>query len=309
LNTQTTGEVSNLQRLWEVGGFAITVQPPPPLTAAAGDVVEQVAAQANLFDAVLAADAPGSAVALSSLALAVLFKRAGIEAIAQFSGRDRNRLALQSDILGLGALGIPNLLVDTRPVVRTSLAQHADARLITDLDGPALLAAAVRMRDEASFISGASIKKPPALYVGALFSLDEQVQVSAYVPFSQMSEASRESGVSGCISITALSSAQFVVTPPVHDAHHFAAALVAFQIAHPDFLQTRPLIVSLPLTTDSPVESSAAPNEARETGVQHVTSAIGVLKGLDGIRGFNIVLGKQADLALLEQVVGKVRVK
>jgi len=279
------------------------------LTAGAGSFIEQVAAQANLFDAVLSVDAPGGAVALSSLAMAVLFRRAGIEAIAQFSGRDRNRLALQSDILGLGALGIPNLLVDMRPVVRASLAQNADARLITDLDGPALLATAVRMRDEASFISGASIKKPPALYVGALFSLDEQVQISAYVPFSQMSEASRESGVSGCISITALSSAQFVVTLPVYDAHHFAATLAAFQVAHPDFLQTRPLIVSLPLFTDSPVESTMAPSEARETGVQHVTSAIEVLKGLDGICGFNIIVGKQADLALLGQIVAKARVK
>lgn len=279
------------------------------MTAGAGSFIEQVAAQANLFDAVLSVDAPGGAVALSSLAMAVLFRRAGIEAIAQFSGRDRNRLALQSDILGLGALGIPNLLVDMRPVVRASLAQNADARLITDLDGPALLATAVRMRDEASFISGASIKKPPALYVGALFSLDEQVQISAYVPFSQMSEASRESGVSGCISITALSSAQFVVTLPVYDAHHFAATLAAFQVAHPDFLQTRPLIVSLPLFTDSPVESTMAPSEARETGVQHVTSAIEVLKGLDGICGFNIIVGKQADLALLGQIVAKARVK
>lgn len=263
----SVSQVSNLQRLWEGGGFALTVQPPLPLTAAAGDFVEQVAALANLFDAVLLADAPDGAVALSSLAAAVLLKRVGIEAIVQIRGRDRNRLALQSDILGLGALGIPNLLVDMQPVVRASLIQNADARLVTDLDGPALLDAAIKMRDEARFISGASIKKPPVLYVGSLFSLEEQVPTSA------------------------LSSAQFLVTTPVHDAHRFAAALVAFQSAHPDFLQTRPLLVSL---TDSTVESA---------------STIEVLKGLDGICGFNIVIEKQADLALLAQVVGKVKVK
>jgi hypothetical protein len=266
----SVSQVSNLQRLWESGGFAITVQPSLPLTGAPGGFVEQVAAHANLFDAVLVADPPGGAVALSSLAAAVLLKRIGIEAIVQISGRDRNRLALQSDILGLGALGIPNLLIDTRPVVRASLIQNADARLVTDLDGPALLHAAVKMRDEARFISGASIKKPPVLYVGSLFSLEEQVQTSA------------------------LSSAQFLVTTPVHDVYRLAAALVAFQSAHADFLQTRPLLVSLPLIMDSTVESA---------------SAIEVLKGLDGICGFNIVVEKQANLALLGQVVGKVRVK
>ncbi|GAC1391026.1 MAG: hypothetical protein NVS4B11_14960 [Ktedonobacteraceae bacterium] len=276
-NTHAIGRVSHLQRLWEDGGFAITVQLPP--TSEAGDLMAQVAAQAKLFDAVVVADAPGGAVALSSLAMALLLKRVGIETLVQFNGRDRNRLALQSDLLSLGALGIPNLLVDMRPVVRASLIQNADARLVTDLDGPALLATAIRLRDEARFISGFNIKTPPALYIGAFFSLEEHIRD--------------------------LNSAQFVVTTPVYDVHGFAAVLVAFQSAHPDFLQTRPLLVSLPLIIDSTVENSVAPGEVRETGMQKVASSIEVLKGLDGIRGFNIVVSEQTDLALLERTVRK----
>lgn len=278
-SNQAVGLVSNLQQLWESGRFAITVQLPPCLTADAGGFVAQVAAWANLFDAVLVADAPDGAVALSSLAMAVLLKRVGIETIVQFSGRDRNRLALQSDILSLGALGMPNLLIDMRPVVRASLIQNTDARLVTDLDGPALLAAAVRLRDEARFISGAHIKTPPALYVGAFVTLTEQIWA-------------RE-----------LSSAQFVVTEPVYDAHVFTAALGAFQTAHPDFLQIRPLLVSLPLITDSTVESPAAPGDLRAVGIEQVATSIELLKGLDGVQGFNMVISKQTDLALLGQIV------
>lgn len=280
-NNQAIDQVSHLQRLWEAGGFAITVQLPPPLTADAGAFVTQIAAQATLFDAVLAADAADGAVALGSLAMAVLLKRVGIETIVQFSGRDRNRLALQSDILSLGALCIPNLLIDMEPLTRASLGQNADARLVTDLDGPALLATAVQLRDEARFISGITMKTPPALYIGALIALEELFDTSV------------------------LGSVQFVVTPVVHDAQRFTAALAVFQAAHPDFLQTRPLLVSLPLITDSLGESSTAPSKVREAGVQKVASSIELLKGLAGVRGFNIVVASQTDLALLEQIVSR----
>lgn len=278
-NNSAKGQVSNLQQIWDGGGFAITVQLPLFLTAEAGDLIAQVATQANLFDAVLTADAPDGAVALSSLAMAVLLKRVGVETIVQFSGRDRNRLALQSDILSLGALGIPNLLIDMRPVIRASLGQNSDARLVTDLDGPALLTASIRLRDEARFISGFNIKTPPAFYVGAFAALEEQI-------------SARE-----------LSGAQFVVTMPVYDVHGFTAMLAAFQAAYPNFLQTRPLLVSLPLMPDGIVESAATPSEMGEASIQKVTSSMEVLKGLDGIRGFNIVVSKQTDLVLLEQIV------
>src|SRR5947209_434050 len=91
--------VSQLQRLWMNGGFAITAQFPPPLTSQAGEFVAQVASWAIRFDALLTADAPEGAIALSSLTMAVLLRRAGLETIVQMSGRDRNRLALQSDML------------------------------------------------------------------------------------------------------------------------------------------------------------------------------------------------------------------
>jgi 5,10-methylenetetrahydrofolate reductase len=270
LHNQASAHISKLQQIWEDGGFAITVQPPLPLTANAEDFVAQVAAQAVHFDSVLVAEAPGGAVTLSALAAAVLLKRRGIEPIVQVSGRDRNRLALQSDLLGLGALGIANLLVDMRPIMRASLLQNVDARLVTDLDGAALLATAVRMRDEASFISGARIKTPPALYAGALFSFAEHTDLKA------------------------LSGAQFLVTEPVHDVRAFAAMLAIFQSEQPAFLQARPLLVSLPLLTDTGDGLA---------GIEQLASSIEALRALDIIRGFNIVMADVNALPLPGQIL------
>jgi hypothetical protein len=264
-----------MQRTWKDGGFTITVQPPLPLTTDASSFVEQLAAQSAFFDAVLVAEAPGGAVTLSGLAVAVLLKRRGIEPIVQVSGRDRNRLALQSDLLGMGALGIANVLVDMRPITRASLLQNADARLVTDLDGAALLATVVRMHDEASFISGARIKTPPALYAGALFS------------------------PAGRVDLKTLSGAQFLVTEAVHDVRAFSATLAAFQSEQPDFLQARPLLVSLPLLTDT--------DGTQAKGIEQLISAIEALHTLDSIRGFNIVLARLEDLSLLGQVVWEVQ--
>ncbi|HJT55459.1 MAG TPA: hypothetical protein VJ761_03110 [Ktedonobacteraceae bacterium] len=268
-NYPLVSSTSHLQGLWESGGFALSLQLPPLLTANASNFVKQLATQIPAFDAVVTADAPDGAVAVSSLAMAAMLKRAGIEAVVQISGRDRNRLALQSDLLGLGALDIHTLLIDMRPLTRESLGQNADARLVTDLNGAALLATAVRMRDEGRFISGASIKKRPVFYIGAFFPLEQSI----------------ESAV--------LSNAQFVVTTPIGDLQRFTAALRVFQAAHADFLSSRPLLVSLPLTPDS----------SGEADIQQVVTSIETLRSFKEIRGFNIVVGRQRNLSMLEQVV------
>jgi hypothetical protein len=279
VKNQAISQVSNLQRLWGASDFAFTVQLPLFSSGFPHDFVAQLATQAHLFDAVLTLDAPDGAIGLSSLAMAVLLKRSGIETIVHFSGRDRNRLALQSDILSLGALDLANLLIDMRPIQRTSLVQNTDARLVTDLDGPALLATAVQLRDEACFISGASIKIPPALYIGAYFSLEEHVEIRA------------------------LERTQFVFTPPVYDVHAFGAVLSTFQTVHPNFLQARPLLVSLPLINSSQVKTAAAIGNVRENGIHNITSSIEMLKSLDGVRGVNIVLSELTDLIFLKQII------
>lgn len=269
--------VSRLQQQWACGTFVLTVQLPPLLTASTQGIIEQVAARASSFDAVLAPDSPGGAVALSSLALATLLRRTGVEAVVQMSGRDRNRLALQSDMLGLSVLGMRNLLIDTRPPQRASLIQNADARLVTDLYGPALLNAAAVMRDEGRFTSGASIKTPPVFYLGALIALEDSLPVEE------------------------LNAAQFLVTTPLADVQHLIDTLSTGYAAHTDFFQTRPLLVSLPLASGSQEENDDNQN-ALESRAGAMVSVIETLSMCEGVRGCNIVLERLADLAVVERV-------
>ena len=262
--------VSRLQQQCARGSFVLTIQLPPLLTANAQGIIEQVAARASSFDAVLAPDSSAGAVALSSLALGAMLRRAGIEAVVQMSGRDRNRLALQSDILGLSVLGVRNLLIDTRPPQRASLVQNFDARLVTDLYGPALLNAAAAMRDDGRFTSGASIKTPPIFYLGALIALEDPPSVEE------------------------LSAAQFLVTTPLADLRHLNTALSTCCATHTDFFQARPLLVSLPL--------ASASQDALEARAKTVVSTVETLRMCEGVRGCNIVLERLVDLAVVERV-------
>ncbi len=268
--------VSRLQQQWARGSFVLTVQLPPLLTASAG-IIEQIAAHASSFDAVLVPDSPGGAVALSSLAMAVLLWRAGVEAVVQMSGRDRNRLALQSDILGLSVLGVRNLLIDICTPQRASLVQNSDARLVTDLYGPALLNAAATMRDDGRFTSGANIKTPPVFYLGALIALEDG------------------------LSIEELSAAQFLVTTPPADVRDLNDVLSSCYMAHTDFFQERPLLVSLPLGSGSQEEAIGAQN-AHASRAEAMVSAIETLQMCGGVRGCNIVLERLLDLAIVESV-------
>ena len=269
--------VSRLQKQWARGGFVLTVQLPPLVSANPNDIIEQIAAHTGSFDAVLAPDSPSGAVALSSLALATLLRRAEVEAVVQMSGRDRNRLALQSDMLGLSVLGIRNLLVDTRAPQRASLIQNADARLVTDLYGPALLNAAATMRDDGRFTSGASIKTPPVYYLGALVALEDRLPIEE------------------------LSAAQFLVTSPLAHVGHLTDSLFTCYAAYADFFQTRPLLVSLPLASGFQEETDNDQNTlAARAGA--MVGAIETLSMCEGVRGCNIVLERLADLAVVERV-------
>src|SRR5579859_3530791 len=267
--------VSRLQQQWSRGSLVLTVQLPPLLNASVGGIIEQIAMHSSSFDAVLAPDSPGGAVALSSLAMAALLRRAGVEAVVQMSGRDRNRLALQSDMLGLSVLGVRNLLIDTRPPQRVSLVQNPDARLVVDLYGPALLNAAATMRDDGRFTSGASIRTPPVFYLGALVALEDHFPVEE------------------------LSAAQFLVTTPLADVQHLADTLSTCCAAHTDFFQTRPLLVSLPLGSGS--QEADSDRNALEGRADAVVDAIETLNMCEGVRGCNIVLERLADLAVVER--------
>ena len=157
--------VSRLSELLQAGRFAVTAEIAPPASPDPQSLLERALPLRGLADAVNITDGAQARASMSALAAAAILAQNGIEPILQMSCRDRNRIALQSDLLGAAALDIRNLLM-LRGDDPTS-GDQPDAKPVFDLDTEALVATAVRMRDRGELPSGRALQGKPAFFVGA----------------------------------------------------------------------------------------------------------------------------------------------
>lgn len=156
---------SRLRRVLESGAFTVTAELAPPDSADPAEVLRRAALFDGVVDAINATDGSGANVHMSSIAVSSILHRAGITAVAQVSCRDRNRIAIQGDVLGAAALGIGNVLCLTGDGVGAG--DHPGAKPVFDLGSVSLLAMLKRMRDERRYLSGRAIEQPPRLFLGA----------------------------------------------------------------------------------------------------------------------------------------------
>jgi methylenetetrahydrofolate reductase (NADPH) len=152
-----------LRNAIESGRFIVTGELGPPLGAAPDLVVRKAAYFRDVVDAVNTTDNQSGIVRQSSIASAKILLDEGVDAIVQMTCRDRNRLALQSDLLGAAALGVRNVLLLTGD--HMVMGNQPDAKPVFDLDSVQLIAMARGMR-EGRFMNGDEIKKPPDLMMG-----------------------------------------------------------------------------------------------------------------------------------------------
>ena len=156
---------SNLEKILAKGQFAVTCECGPPKSAN-GDVIRQKAKiLKGKVDAANVTDNQAAIVRLSSFAASTILIQEGMEPVFQITARDRNRIAMQSDLLGASALGIRNVLLLTGDHPR--FGNHPQARGVFDLDSVQMLEVARRMRDEKRLQSGDEIDFPPKLFIGA----------------------------------------------------------------------------------------------------------------------------------------------
>ena len=156
---------SRLDALMESGTFVVTAELSPPDSADPADVLARVAPFRGSVDALNVTDASGANCHMSSLAVAVLLTQAGCEAVMQVSCRDRNRIAIQGDLLGAAALGVRNVLCLTGDHVTNG--DQPGAKHVGDLDAISLLATARTMRDDGQLLSGRKLAVAPRLFLGA----------------------------------------------------------------------------------------------------------------------------------------------
>jgi len=157
---------SQLQARLRSGEFVMTAEITPPVSIDPAEFLRRAMPLKGLATAVNVTDGAGAKVHLSSLATAHFLVQSGIEPIFQMTCRDRNRLALQGDILGAAALGIRNILVLGGDDPKAG--DQPEAKAVYDLDSRTLLATAHRMRSDNALPTGTKIAGPPLrLVLGA----------------------------------------------------------------------------------------------------------------------------------------------
>jgi methylenetetrahydrofolate reductase (NADPH) len=148
------------------GRFAVTAEIGPPRGADVDEIRESAVLLRDWVDAANITDNQGAHVRVSSFAGSVVALAEGLEPVMQMTCRDRNRIALQSDLLSAGALGIPNLVLMTGD--RPERGDHADATPVFDLSSSSLMTTARTLRDEGRLLSGRAIDPPPQYLLGAV---------------------------------------------------------------------------------------------------------------------------------------------
>jgi methylenetetrahydrofolate reductase (NADPH) len=156
---------SRLERVLRSGRFAVTAELNPPDSADPNSVYDRALVLAEVCDAINATDASGANVHMSSVGVCALLTRAGYEPVMQVSCRDKNRIAIQGDLLGAAAMGVRNVLCLTGDGVQVG--DQPQAKPVFDLDSISLLRTARMLRDDGHFLSGRKLEVPPKFFLGA----------------------------------------------------------------------------------------------------------------------------------------------
>jgi methylenetetrahydrofolate reductase (NADPH) len=157
---------SHLQAALQGGQFAITAEIGPPRGANVGPIRRKARLLRDWIDAANITDNQSAVVRLASWAGCLVAMQEGLEPVMQLQCRDRNRIALQSDLLGAAAMGIPNILLLTGD--HTRFGDHPDAKPVFDLDSIQLVWTARTMQQQAKLLSGRELRPAPEWFIGAV---------------------------------------------------------------------------------------------------------------------------------------------
>ena len=277
--------MSALAGLLRSDEFLVTAELNPPKNASASVVRRRAEALKGVVDAVNVTDSNRAIVTMAAIPAATIVRSAGLEPIVQMTGRDRNRIALQADVLGAAAIGIENFVFMSGDDPK--LGNHPDAVNVKDLDGVGLIKMAVAMRDQARFLSGDEIKPAtPKMVIGATAS-----------PFTKPMEVD----VTKTLDKIA-AGAEFLQTQPVFDLATFSRWLVEVRRGGPRDVpilagvlvlrsaEQAERLGKLPgLVLGPEVERRLKKaSDAAEEGIAIAIEMVKALKALPGVRGVHL---------------------
>lgn len=280
---------TQLQKTLSQGDFAITCELTPPRGVEAGEISGIAEGLKGKVHAVNVNDNPNSNVRMSSLVFSKLLLDSGLEPIFEQSMRDRNRLALQSDLLGAAALGIQNILCMSGD--HPSKGDHPEARKVFDIDSSQWIKAVKQIRDDGLLLNGKKIKGRPKFFIGGV--------ANPFVKNLDLHILRLQNKIAA--------GAGFIQTQPVFDTDSFknwmnkvddaglldrvhilagVAALKSLNMA--EYLRDRVAGFNIP---DSILERlKSAPEEDQQSeGIKICVEQIKLLRQIKGVRGVHIM--------------------
>jgi len=277
---------SRLERILASGAFAVTAEIAPPASAEASEIRRHAAVYRGTVDACNVTDGQRALVRISSLAAATIALQEGVEPIMQMVSRDRNRIGLQSDLLGASALGIHNVLClwGDPPTA----GNEKDAKAVFDLSTEEMIATFRALRDTGILRGGDKVEQAPKVFIGA-----------AADPFRGSKEESF-----GKLRGKVTAGADFVQTQGVYDVDAFEEWM---RLVRKEWLHDKVYILAgvIPLKSAKMARflveklgavvpkhildrMERAPNPKAE-GVSIAVRTIKALKKIEGVRGVHIM--------------------
>ncbi len=165
MNEQSAPAPKTFAERLRQGRFVITAEVAPPVSCDADDLRRKAAPLNGLADAVNVTDGAGARASMSALAAAAILREMGIEPILQITCRDKNRIALQAELLGAAALGIRNLLLLTGDDPKAG--DQPETKPVFDIDSKTLIETARRLRDDSALPTGRAVSGKAAFFLGA----------------------------------------------------------------------------------------------------------------------------------------------
>ncbi len=275
-----------LVAILERGDFAVTGEIVPPKAGSGATVTEHARGLVGYVDAVNVNDNPTASAHMSPLAGARFVHEAGIEPTVQLTSRDRNRLAITSDLLGAWALGARNLFCLSGDPLAAG--DHPDATVVGDLTVEEVVALARRMRDEGTTLAGVELEEPPRFFVGV-----------ADVPLAQPYDPAR-------LEAKLDAGADFVITQIAYDVERLAAwaetmrdrglferarvliGLTPLRSARQArFMDEKLFGVSVPASTIAALESAG--DDAPAVGMELTIELLTAIRRIEGIAGIHVM--------------------
>jgi len=277
---------SKLEKLLEKGNFIVTAEIGLPISANSDTIKKKTKLVKDNVNSVIVRDGWRAKVHISSLAASIILNQEKIEPIMEICCRDRNRIAIQSDVLGAASLGINNILCSAGD--HQKLGPFPGSKHCYDIDSTQEILMLKQMRDDKKLSNGEELENGPSIFIGA----EEN-------PFSDPLELRIF-----LLAKKVASGADFIITRPVFDIPKFSEWMK--EVKNKGLTEKVPIIVSiLPfksleiakeikewpgyLVPDEIIGKLEKASDAQAEGIKICQNIINKVKDMDGVKGINII--------------------